>query len=279
MAYGAMLVLCSLKRCGKMTNRPAKLKRGQGARPLGRVETVKHLDLSTLPKDRLERMAAAGAELENVDRALARTRDNVVGEILRHQGTFFEWDHYPKGDVYDDVSHAQFFYHTHPGSARDIEHGHFHTFVRAKGMPTHVKPARRKAMACSPCGDDALSHIIGISMDPHGTPLRLFTVNRWVTGETWYNAADVCELIDRFEVDHTQPSWATNRWITAMIQLFWPQAMALVRARDSTIAKWQRANPGADVLEDRRLEITSQIAISVADQVAAVRAALRTRNG
>ena len=228
---------------------------------------------------RIERMAAAGTELETIDRVLARTQDNVVGEILRHQGTFFEWDHYPKGDVYDDVSHAQFFYHSHPGSARDTEHGHFHTFVRAKGMPAHVKPARRKTTVCWPSGDDALSHIIGISLDPHGTPIKLFTVNRWVTGETWYRAEDVCELIDRFEIDHAQPSWATNRWITAMIRLFWPQAITLVRARDTTIAKWQRTNPGTDVLEDRGLEITSQIAISVADQLAGVRAALRTRHG
>jgi hypothetical protein len=98
-------------------------------------------------------------------------------------------------------------------------------------------------------------------------------VNRWVTGETWYRAEDVCELIDRFEIDHAQPSWPTNRWITAMVRLFWPQVMTLVRARDATIAAWQRANSGADVLEDRRLEITSQVDISIDGQVAAVEAA------
>jgi hypothetical protein len=244
----------------------------------GRVQTVQYLDLGTLPKERLERMAAAGAEVLEVERVLERTSDNVVGEILRHQGTFYEWDHYPKGDVYDDHSHGQYFYHAHAGGTRDAEHGHFHTFVRVKGMPAHIKPARRKQQANWPKGDDALSHIIGIAMDSAGKPLRLFSTNRWVTGETWYSAKDVHQLVDRFEIDHAQPSWPTNRWVTAMVRLFWPQVMTLVQARDATVAAWQRANPGADVLEDRRLEITSQVDISVEAQIKAVKAALAVRS-
>jgi hypothetical protein len=243
----------------------------------GRIETVQYLDLAALPLERLERMAAAADELSVVTRVLGRTSDNVVGEILRHQGTFFEWNHYPKGDVYDNLTHSQYFYHAHPGGTRDTEHGHFHTFVRAKGMPAYVKPARRKHATCWPMGDEALSHVIGISMAADGRPLRLFSVNRWVTGETWYRADDVCELIDRFEIDHAQPSWPANRWITAMLRLFWPQVMTLVRARDTTVAAWQRKNPSADVLEDRRLEITSQVDVSIELQSRAVRAALAER--
>lgn len=259
-----------------MTRR-AMSSRTEGRRT-GRVETIQYLDLATLPKERLARMAAAGAEVLEVERVLERTSDNVVGELLRHQGTFYEWDHYPKGDVHDGHSHGQYFYHAHPGSARDAEHGHFHTFVRVKGMPVYIKPARRKQQANWPQGDDALCHIIGISMDPAGKPLRLFSANRWVTGETWYRAEDVHELVDRFEIDHAQPSWPTNRWVTAMVQLFWPQVMTLVRARDATVAAWQRVNPGADVLEDRRLEITSQVEISVEAQIKAVKAALAARS-
>ena len=243
----------------------------------GQVETLQYVDLATLPRERLERMAAAAADLAEVARVLDRTGDNVVGEILRHQGTFFEWNHYPKGDVYDNLSHSQYFYHAHPGGARDTEHGHFHTFVRAKGMPAHIRPARRKRTACWPDGEEALSHIIGIAMGADGQALRLFSVNRWVTGETWYRADDVCALIDRFEIDHAQPSWPANQWVTAMLRLFWPQVMTLIRARDDTVAAWQRRNPKADVLEDRRLEIASQLDISIEQQGRAVRAALTAR--
>lgn len=258
-----------------MPQRPAKA----AARPrkAARTEATKYLDLAALPRERLERMAAAGREVIEVLRVLGRTNDNVVGEILRHQGTFYQWNHYPKGDVYDDKSHAQYFYHAHPMGQRDDEHGHFHTFVRAAGMPAHIAPAKRKETSQWPKGDEALSHVIGISMDPRGNPLRLFAANRWVTGEAWYKADDVCELIDRFSIDHAQPSWPTNRWVSGMVALFWPQVITLLQARDTTIATWEDANPGADVLEDRRLEVTSQVDISVDQQMRAVEAALGAR--
>ena len=53
-------------------------------------------------------------------------------------------------------------------------------------------------------GDDALTHVVAISMDSKGRPLRLFTTNRWVTGETWYRADDVCKVIGRFVIDHAR---------------------------------------------------------------------------
>src|SRR3546814_14192456 len=68
--------------------------------------------------------------------------DNLVGELLKNNGTFYEWDHYPPGDVYDHETHGQYYYHAHAADQRfDGEHGHFHTFVRPKGMPPGVRPA------------------------------------------------------------------------------------------------------------------------------------------
>ena len=124
------------------------------------------------------------------------------------------------------------------------------------------------------CSSDLLSHLIGISMDPKGFPIGLFSVNRWVTGETWYTAEDVISLIDLFHIDHASPSWPANKWVTAMLRLFHPQIIDLVRKRDVTVADWQRKYPDRDVYEDRELEITSTTAISVDKQIAGVRAAL-----
>ena len=156
-------------------------------------------------------MLAAGEDVLEIQQVLSRTGDSVVSELLRGHETFYEWDHYPKGDVFDGESHAQYFYHTHPGGLRDKEHGHFHTFIRAKGLPRGMKPKRHKSRDKWPMGDDAVTHVVGISMDSKGQPLRLFTTNRWVTGETWYKADDVCKVIGRVVIGHACPSWPTNR--------------------------------------------------------------------
>ncbi|MEQ8354385.1 MAG: hypothetical protein RH942_02515 [Kiloniellaceae bacterium] len=236
------------------------------------------LALDGLPTAALEDMAAAGAEVAQIHRLLTKTGDNIVGELLKHNGTFYEWDHYPPGDVYDRETHGQFYYHAHAADQRfDGEHGHFHTFVRPKGMPAGVLPAKVPGFVMPEDANDALSHLIAIAMTPGGVPFRLFSVNRWVTGEVWYKADDVIRLLDVFKIDHTQPSWPVNRWVSAMIQLFKPQIADLLRARDRKVALWQEQAPDSDVFEDRDLEVTSFLDISVDEQIQGVAKALMAR--
>lgn len=230
-------------------------------------ETEFASDLAALTADRLERMAEAGREVVECHRVLAQTGDNIVGELLREVETFFEWNHYPDGDVYDPTSHAQFYYHAHPLGERLPEHGHFHTFMRPKGMPSGMTPAMVPDFKMPDDPDDALGHIIGISMDEQGLPIRLFSTNRWVTGEVWYEECDVSRLVDRFLIDHVRPSWAVNRWISGMIQLFRPQIIALLVARDAMIAEWMERHPDRNVFEDRDLEVTSYTNVSIDDQM------------
>ena len=236
------------------------------------------LAVEDLASEALEDMAEAGAEIAEIYRLLQKTGDNIVGELLKHNGTFYEWDHYPPGDVYDRETHGQYYYHAHAADQRfEGEHGHFHTFVRPKGMPPGIAPARVPGFVAPEDSNDALSHLVAISMTPNGLPFRLFTVNRWVTGEVWYAAEDVVRLLDVFMIDHTQPSWPVNRWISAMVRLFKPQIADLLRARDRKIAHWQDQTPEADVFEDRSLEVTSFLDISVEVQVQAVAKALIAR--
>ncbi|MBZ0324749.1 MAG: hypothetical protein K8F57_00985, partial [Alphaproteobacteria bacterium] len=68
-------------------------------------------DPTMLTRERLAEMAEAGAEILECYRVLAKTGDNIVGEILRGQGGFVELNHYPDGDVYDSDSGAQYYYH------------------------------------------------------------------------------------------------------------------------------------------------------------------------
>ena len=230
-------------------------------------------DLRSLPAKRLREMARAGDRILECYRVLRKRDANVVAEVLRGQGEFYEWDHYPKGDVYDHETHGQYYYHAHPADLRGGEHGHFHTFVRPKGMPAGVKPAPLADFKPPKDKNDALSHLVAISTNKAGYPVRLFTTNRWVTGETWYAAKDVIRLVDRFLMDLAYPSWPVNIWITEMLRLFRPQIEELLLARDRTVGRWQADHPEGNTCEDRGLEITSVIEISVERQIEEVRRA------
>lgn len=238
---------------------------------------VAEIDWSAIPLGDLEAMRDAGARIRECCWVLAKTNDNIVGELLKGEGTFYEWNHYPDGDVFDHESHSQYYYHAHPAGERPGEHGHFHVFLRPKGMPDGIAPARVPDFEPPEDPDDALCHLVAISMNPQGFPIKLFTTNRWVTGEVWYTAADVCRLLPYFAIDHAQPSWPVNIWITNMLILFRPQIRELVVARDAAVEAWRRGHSSNNVYEDRDLEVTSDLAIDVDRQIAAVEKALAAR--
>lgn len=228
------------------------------------------LDLTKISRDELLAMQSAGREVVDCMRVLRKVNLNIVGEVLKGQGQFVRLTHYPQGDVYDRETHAQYYYHAH----RSGEHGHFHLFLRAKGMPPGCAPVPEAAGRDWPAGDQALSHLVAISMDKFGAPTGLFTTNRWVTAETWYPGADVIRMLPHFAIDHAYPSWPTNRWLSAMVRLFQPQIAALVNARDAALVARRKAHPDRDVFEDREFEVLSETGIDIEAQRQAISQAL-----
>jgi hypothetical protein len=231
--------------------------------------------LEDLPEETLAAMLEAGREVLEWRRILAKTGDNVVGIVLRQEGPFYVLDHYPKGDVFDPESHAQWYYHAHDKKERPGEHGHFHTFMRGGGMAQGIEPAALPDFEPKAQRHDLVCHLIAVSMDRGGWPLGLFTTNRWVTGETWYAAHDVAAMLGGFDVRMDKPSWAVNRWLTSLLRVFRPQIEALLQERDERVHKWRRQNPHVNTYEDRRLEVTSQLAIDVETQVRLLEARLQ----
>jgi hypothetical protein len=200
------------------------------------------------------------------------------------------WRRYPDGEAYDPVSHAQYFFHHHelaapPPTAMSgddkpreglVEAGHFHLFLRAEGMPRGVAPLYfpEQVVANAPTppqaapmrrgGGDRVAHLVAVAVDAAGEPVRLFTTNRWVTGETWYRAADVARMLERFAPAATGASPLLDRWLGALLRLFRADIHRLLERRDEAVAKWRwqwprRGNP----LEDQRLEVTSHCTIDL----------------
>jgi hypothetical protein len=224
-------------------------------------------DSAALSPRRLLEMAAAGQVVLDCRRELRRLGRTIVEEAAGERIEPFT--HYPQGDVYDYHTHSQFYFHIH----RTGEHGHFHTFLRPKGMPPGVSPAD-PADRRAPGDNDALSHLVAIGVDGRGEPSRLFTTNRWVTAETWYKAADVRAMLPCFQVENDRPSPTLSRWVTAMVALFRPQIDRLLVERDAWIARNSHRLPGIPVFEDRDIEVTSQMAVNVEEQIAQVQYAV-----
>ena len=233
-----------------------------------------------------EREANAAAVLRECKDLLAARGSTILDQAIEGTVDIDAWRRFPEGEVYDPATHAQYFYHCHaapaPGKpAERDEHGHFHLFLRAEGVPPGITPLLlpELAIANAPLppqsaplkrgGRDEVVHLVAIAIDGRGEPMRLFTTNRWVTGETWYRADDVIRMLDRFQVTGAGPSAVLDRWLGAMVGLFKPEITVLLRNRDKTVADW-RWRRRTNVFEDPRLEITSSFDIDLDARLEAV---------
>ncbi len=209
--------------------------------------------------------------------ALADGGTNPVTEVLQGASLIEEWAHFPRGDVFDSSTSSQYYYHAHASHERALnEHGHFHTFVRPKRLYPELDP-----VSAADKTDEAawIAHLIGLSMDASGRPIRLFTTNRWVTDEVWYDGGDVIRMIDRFDITVDEPSRELNRWLTCIVRMFRPQIVDLIHQRDARLADYRAAHPQRDVFEDRGLQVISEIPIDLLGQLSAIEAAVEVGGG
>lgn len=219
-----------------------------------------------------EDLADAAAEVVDCMRVLGKSGSNLVLEALGGHD-FVELEHYPPGDVRDPETHSQFYFHAHPASpTREADFGHFHTFLRPGALPEGAAPADLPGNPVEREASAVTAHLVAISMDRYGRPTALFTTNRWVTDETIYPADVLIPALGAFEMDVAHPSWPLNRWITNMVTLYRAEIAALLRGRDESLARHGRDRPGADVLNDRALEVTSRQSIDLEAKLAEVRA-------
>ncbi|MCR6670548.1 hypothetical protein [Devosia ginsengisoli] len=184
----------------------------------------------------------AAQEAAFCERLLAKSGENVLRETLR-DAPVAAWEHYPPGDVFDPESGGQWYYHCHLPPADDIEHGHYHCFVRPDGAqgPVH--------------------HLIAVGVDAYGKLHRLFTVNQWVVGDTWLDAEPTIALLPRFDMELAKPSYLVNRWLTAILRQYQPEIAQLIRDRDAKLASHAGEGDIRAAREDRSLEVTSSLNI------------------
>lgn len=175
------------------------------------------------------------AEIAFCEAILAKGGLSVLSETLAGVTDIDAFAHYPAGDVFDPASNAQWYYHCHPATEGSDEHGHFHCFLRPDGA------------------DGPIHHLVAVGVDARGQLLRLFTVNQWVVGDDWVDAATAIPLLSRFDMQMPRPSYLVNRWLTAILVAYEPEIIALLHARDRALSAH-----GTDARQDRSLEVLSE---------------------
>ena len=224
--------------------------------------------LPILSKHQQSKMLAyAETALINQQKMTTRTGRNIAHYTLKKKRRHTRMDHYPKGDRIDHGTGAQFFYHCHRENIEINEHGHFHCFLRYKHIPKRIKPTPLDDWDKNI--DNPMTHIVAIALDRYGQPIRLFTVNRWISCEVWYDAKHIPNFIKRFKLTLSDdPYWQIlDQWVEAMLHLFSPQISWLHHQRDAFIERLKVNSPGDNVYENREFEELSEIKIDLKNQI------------
>jgi hypothetical protein len=192
---------------------------------------------------------------------------NILHYTLQSEERHQRFSHYPAKDRIDSSSGAQYFYHCHREDFETTEHGHFHCFLRYKRIPKHIKPTRLDDWDLHI--KNPMTHLVAIGMNQMGMPIRLFTVNRWVTSEIWYDAIHSSKFLKRFKMTKDDdPYWQTlDKWVEGMLHLFSPQIEWLYQERDKIIQVQQEKGPHENIYLNKELEELSYIDINLQKQI------------
>ena len=132
-------------------------------------------------------------------------------------------------------------------------------------MPEGMRPLVATGQADAPC------HLAAVVLNGAGQAVELFTTNRWVTGEAWYEARAVRRMLAGLRLSTTGKLAPVALWLGALVGFYRPVIETLVDERDRAVVEWRRAHDDCDALADERLEITSRRSIDFAADLAWVR--------
>jgi hypothetical protein len=188
---------------------------------------------------------AAAQALVAVQTHYARSGRTLAHAVLAGAGSFHTDRHYPRGDVIDPAQGSQFYYHAHAGGGRQrAEHGHFHHFAREPDAP-------------------GAAHLLALSLDTQGWPLRWFCTNRWVTGGPWWHAEQALAALAGFKPVARGRLAPVARWLGALVALYLPTLATLLARRDRLLTARLRSTPAQILFEDRRLDVITATPMSL----------------
>lgn len=225
----------------------------------------------------LATMLAGAEDLIGCYQELAQDARHLLQDLL-HGEQPRQWEHYPHEDVIDSVHGYQYFYHSHAPEDREdaAEHGHFHLFARLDNALHVPDEAAEQAFLTGMAADAAsgnTANLLCVSLNARGVPTSFFTVNRWVTGDQLLSAPATLALLRGFVLE-TQEFTLVNRWLKALLQLFWPQIETLLQQRDAALLRLIAEGKALPLLDNPMVEVLSECAIDIDQQIGLLNDAL-----
>lgn len=186
--------------------------------------------------------------------SLAEQHTNAVQLIICNESVLHEETRYPEQGVGFAGNTWRVFYHCHASPVRQPEeHGHFHFFTRA--------------------ANDQWAHVVALSVDEFGQPLKWLVTNRWVTDGPWLTLSNLIERLGRLETDREQG--VLRYWCSAMLSAYANELLDLYRLRDQTVRLLRQQNKLDDVLESHKYYLLASLPINVAHKLSGLRQRVR----
>jgi len=168
----------------------------------------------------------------------ARKKTNPVIAVLPDNGVV-EFDRkYPSPMPSFSGLGIRTYYHCHTSKSRPgTEHGHFHIFIKID--------------------EKHWCHLAGLSMDNLGQPIAWFTVNHWVTGETWATADILEQRLKNLLSEDKHKLSLVEQWLLSMIRFYQQSINHLLKERDQQLNTYLSEKTLEEVRDDRAIYFLS----------------------
>jgi len=232
--------------------------------------------LSDLTEPELRVMADAAAEVDECVRLVRNLGRNMIHEVTDGGIGIKTKTSYPPNGFTNFDNGTHFYFHIHRDSS--TEYGHFHTYGYPRALENNAIKSKRKLTAKKSIRKKQHAHLVAISVNKYGTPINLFTTNKWVTKEVIYPENQVVGMLDQYALKSDATLSPLERWTSALLKLFRPQIVWLISQRGSTLKSWEATYPESNVYEDKALEVLVDVDISIEEQREAVNQLLEQSN-
>lgn len=187
---------------------------------------------------------------------MAEANTNPVLQVINPDIPLKENKKYPPGLLQFNDSGWRAYYHCHPASRAGNhrfkgEHGHFHLFVRLK--------------KASGSDQAQWAHLAALAMDNMGQPLGCFTVNHWVTGESWASSKVLNKKLENIPILDIDKNKYTlvERWLLSFMAACSDKIRTILHQRDELLQQKQSERTASDVKADKDIYLLSEIPVNI----------------